>query len=354
LVYPVRNLEENKWLKTYSKSFYFLLVPLILLLIWAVAARVIDYGVTEERYFLIVLAVWLSFVTGYFLLSKRQDIRVIPISLCIVTLFAVYGPQGAFAVSKASQKNQLKELFNKYGALKDQRLVPITKPVDSTDRVRIANILNYLVVNHGMKSIDQIATIDPEKIEKHYRNKIKPDSVDYRFVRYQIRQDIQDSLLRALNVPLSSRDRRYGIDNENLLRFRVEEENVLNVAGYERVISFNNVRSDSRTSRTVFTLRNKVYQVKVDSTDHLIITQGNDSLSFNLNQHLKKLISKTATFKKNPDAPNLIVPNGEMTIDSSLNKTQIRLYIYGIEGGYREPENKDLSVLYCNGVLLIK
>ena len=353
LIYPVRNLEENRWLKTYSKSFYFLLVPLIMLLIWAVTARIIDYGITEQRYFLIVLALWLAFITGYFLLSKRQDIRIIPISLCIVTLFTVYGPQGAFAISKASQTNQLRELFGKYSALKNQRLAPIAKPVDSADRERIENILNYLVVNHGLKSIQPISSLDAENIEKHYRSKLKADSADLRSMRYQIRQDVQDSLLRALNVPSSSRDDRYGIKNEKLLRFQVKVENVLNVAGYERVISFNKL-SSSQGGKTLFTIRDKVYLVKVDTTDHVIITQGSDSVSFNIKQHLEKLISKTGTFKKSPDAPYLIVPDQGMTVDRQLGQAQIRLYIYGIEGGYRKPGNNDLYIVHYHGVLLIK
>jgi hypothetical protein len=113
LIYPVRNQEENKWLKTFSRSFYYVLIPLILLLIWAVLARVIDYGITEERYFLIILAAWLSFINAYFLLSKRQNIIIIPFSLCLVTIFSAYGPQGAFSTSRRSQIIELKQLFEK-------------------------------------------------------------------------------------------------------------------------------------------------------------------------------------------------------------------------------------------------
>ena len=79
LIYPVRNQDENKWLKTFSRSFYYVLIPLILLLLWAVLARVIDYGITEERYFLIILAAWLTFINAYFLISKSQNIMMTPI-----------------------------------------------------------------------------------------------------------------------------------------------------------------------------------------------------------------------------------------------------------------------------------
>ncbi|MEN0055292.1 MAG: DUF4153 domain-containing protein, partial [Mucilaginibacter sp.] len=82
LVYPIREHDENKWLKTYSRSFYFLLIPLLGLLFVAVGTRVFDYGITEWRYFLIVLACWLLFISVYFLLFKKQNIKLIPVSLC--------------------------------------------------------------------------------------------------------------------------------------------------------------------------------------------------------------------------------------------------------------------------------
>ena len=99
LVYPLRNLEGNTWIRSFSKSFYFLLIPLLVLLYLAIGARVGRYGITEERYFVLVLALWLTFVTIYFLLSVKQNIMIIPVSLSIVTLFSVYGPFNAFSVS---------------------------------------------------------------------------------------------------------------------------------------------------------------------------------------------------------------------------------------------------------------
>ncbi|MGI4803371.1 MAG: DUF4153 domain-containing protein, partial [Janthinobacterium lividum] len=117
LVYPIRNLDENKWLKTYSRYFYFLLIPLLLLLFVAVGTRVLRYGVTENRYFLILLAMWLLGITIYFLFSKKQNIKLIPISLCVATLLAVYGPQSAYGVAEFSQRRILLSIFKKYHAV---------------------------------------------------------------------------------------------------------------------------------------------------------------------------------------------------------------------------------------------
>lgn len=83
LVYPIRNQEGSKWIKTYAKTFYLLLLPLIVLLFVAMSTRVFKYGVTEFRYFLIVLAFWMLFISLYFLLSAQKNIKLIPVSLCI-------------------------------------------------------------------------------------------------------------------------------------------------------------------------------------------------------------------------------------------------------------------------------
>jgi len=154
LIYPLREQEGNRWIKTYARSFYFLLVPLLVLLFLAIASRVLPYGITPSRYLLIALAVWLAFVTFYFLLSRKQNIKIIPISLCMFALFSAYGPQGAFSVSKYSQRRILTGIFKKYGALKDGKLsslknIKVTERdgQDALERVR------YFVFDNGLAGL---------------------------------------------------------------------------------------------------------------------------------------------------------------------------------------------------------
>ena len=353
LIYPIRNLEENKWLKTYSKSFYFLLIPLLFLLIWAVAARVNDYGITEQRYFLIVLALWLGFITAYFLLSKRQDIRIIPISLCLVTLFTVYGPQGAFSVSKVSQLNQLKTLFAKYGSFRDSDLQPLTKPIDSVDRDRMVNVLTYLINRHGSNSIQKLIPAKLDNIKKHYSSKYRPDSVNMRTTRYQVRQDVKDSLLRVLNVP-NFDSRQYGIENKNLIRFQLTEEEVLDVSGYRKLIMFNGNQSPENQIKTTFNFSDKIYQVKIDAANNVSISQGASSITFDVKEKLRQLLLESATFKKSKLGSWLTPPDEAMTVYKKLSDVEVKLRFSNIEGGYRNAGNKDLYVLYFNGVILIK
>ncbi len=154
LVYPIREHDGNKWIKIYSRSFYFLLIPLLGLLFVAVGARVFMYGITEWRYFLIALACWLLFVSVYFLVFKKQNIKLIPISLCIVTLLSVYGPQSAFSVSMYSQRRIIVKFFEKHNALKNGKITPIdSAKVSDKDGSGIVNQLQYFIFQYDIDAL---------------------------------------------------------------------------------------------------------------------------------------------------------------------------------------------------------
>jgi len=200
LIYPVRNQEENKWLNTFSRSFYYVLIPLILLLIWAVMARVIDYGITEERYFLIILAAWLSFINAYFLLSKRQNIMIIPFSLCLVTIFSAYGPQGAFSTSRRSQINELKQLFEKYTSLEGDKISALKHKPAKDDMSRMINIVDYLVNMHGLESFSPILKRDPGLVEDSLFSVNAKKKYDSRTSKWEIKSRQKLWLYTYLNL----------------------------------------------------------------------------------------------------------------------------------------------------------
>lgn len=205
LIYPVRNLDENKWLKKFSQSFYYILIPLISLLIWAILARIIDYGITEERYFLMILAGWLIFITAYFLISKSHDITIIPFSLCILTVLSVYGPQGAFETSRRSQLNELSLLFKKYqsvdeGKVKSLKLIPVKE-----DMLRMVNIVDYLVDNHGLKSFNAILDHDLQGVEDSLLSMTKSKKKNSRTNTWELKSNQKNWLYKYLNLKTDDR-----------------------------------------------------------------------------------------------------------------------------------------------------
>jgi hypothetical protein len=158
LIYPLK--EANRWIQTYTKLYYWILLPLVGLMMVAIYVRISQYGITEPRFFVALLAVWLLGVSLYFSISKVDNIKIIPLSLLLVGLFGIYAPFNAFQSSRINQEGRLDEVLNKYKLLKDGKIaVPVNVKLDSTDEDRAYAALEYLSENQ------------PERLKKYLSKK---------------------------------------------------------------------------------------------------------------------------------------------------------------------------------------
>ncbi|MBK7936853.1 MAG: DUF4153 domain-containing protein [Lewinellaceae bacterium] len=73
--------DDSAWARAFKRWFWWIQLPLTALLFVAVARRIGDYGVTEMRFLVAHLGVWLALTCLYFLFSKHDNIKYIPISL---------------------------------------------------------------------------------------------------------------------------------------------------------------------------------------------------------------------------------------------------------------------------------
>ena len=123
LVHPLKEQTNKSWVKLFSQIFYFSLIPLLILLFVAIFTRLLEYGFTEPRYFVLLLAVWISLIFVYFVFYKKANIKFIPISLFVFGLFALIFPfLNAFSVSKNSQKKELVKILTENNLLKDGKI----------------------------------------------------------------------------------------------------------------------------------------------------------------------------------------------------------------------------------------
>ncbi|RFP64639.1 DUF4153 domain-containing protein [Hymenobacter lapidiphilus] len=122
LIHPIRQAAENAWISTFARWFYRALFPLLGLLAVAIGTRISEYGITEERYFVLLLAGWLLGMAAYFLWRRGQGIIWIPASLGLLALLAAGGPWGAFAVAERSQLGQLRDLSQQFNLLQNGHL----------------------------------------------------------------------------------------------------------------------------------------------------------------------------------------------------------------------------------------
>ena len=153
LVRPLEDEAAHRWVKSYTRGFYLAIMPAIAMLWLAIWKRVDQYGVTERRYFLIVLSLWLAGIAVYYSVRRSRSIAVIPASLCAVAALTFAGPWGAYSVSRISQTTRLRRLLEKNGVLASGTVHPATREVAYEDRREISQALEYLVGTHGTSGI---------------------------------------------------------------------------------------------------------------------------------------------------------------------------------------------------------
>jgi hypothetical protein len=153
LVHPVRDREGNQWVRTYARWYYIVMLPAAVMLLLAVGKRIDQYGITENRYILAVLGMWLAGLCVYFIVRTSRNIKVIPITLCIIAFATSFGPWGAYSVSHNSQLERLEEMLERNDILVDGVIVPATGDVAFEDRREISAVTHYIVTTHGVDRI---------------------------------------------------------------------------------------------------------------------------------------------------------------------------------------------------------
>jgi len=152
LVRPLEGMAEYRWVRTYTRGFYVALLPAIVMLWLAIGKRVAQYGVTERRYFMIVLSLWWAGIAVFYTLGRSRSIKVIPATLCLLAVLTFAGPWGAYKVSLASQRHRLDRLVARHG-LRVATTAATARDVPYADRKEIAATVRYLVERHDRQGI---------------------------------------------------------------------------------------------------------------------------------------------------------------------------------------------------------
>jgi len=153
LVHPFSRLREHDWIKTYSQWYYIALLPLVVLMAIGIGRRVSDYSLTQNRYIVIVLTGWLLGMALYYSFSRLKNIKVIPLSLCVVIVFSTWGPWSAAPIAEYFQSQRFEKLITKHGLLTEGKLDDRPKSIAFESEKQLSSIVEYLGKNHGYDGI---------------------------------------------------------------------------------------------------------------------------------------------------------------------------------------------------------
>ncbi|KUJ63353.1 hypothetical protein AR687_04180 [Flavobacteriaceae bacterium CRH] len=254
LVHPIANENGNLWMRTFNRWFYFLLIPLLVLLFWAILYRINLYGFTHERYYVLLLSIWLAVVVAYFLIQKHPKIKFIPISMCLAGLFSIVGPQSADAVSKYSQLSRFESYLQKVDG----------KKLTFEQEQELSSIVYFLDRNYGFEVMLPYAH---KKLDALYKKNKDPgtslimESLGYEYrSEYARKDDVNESF--------------------NYYLYQENDDVITNIHGYDFIF----ILSDNYDFDSTVNIDNTAYSIKSKVTDYgqdLIINQDVVPLKIN-------------------------------------------------------------------------
>lgn len=328
LIHPIRLQENNKWILTYSRFFYYAIFPLIVLLFFAIKRRISDYGITELRYFVVLLSIWLLFAATYFSVSKVKNIKIIPQSLCFIAFLSSFGPWGVFNVSLKSQEARFVDILTKNHLLVNGKVIKAAKQPSFEDRKQLSSVVSYLVSQHGYNVLQPY-------YKQNLDSLIKKDSLFYTYAQ-------EKKMLSLLDIDYVS-----NYENEvdtNKFEYSIiepkNEKELIETKGYDYLIdlyNFNNFTSEKEIDTTEFTYSDKAVRVSFNQKTNILflnaVKKKNKPIEIDLDVFVKKLKSA------HDEDDNF--PEDQMTIAGIDGKTSYKIVIKTIGG---KNEGKQINI----------
>lgn len=220
-----RNLRLSSIYKSYF--FYLMIVPIALLL-FAIYVRLDAYGFTEPRYIVAILSLWLLIVSIYMMLSKVDNIKVIPISLAVIVVIALFGPLNMFSVSLNSQLNRLKTALAEGNMLVDGKLV-VPDNIDQAIADEIQSKLRFLKDRNGF---DGLLSISSESVDLSFIETDK--TLNSNELHQKIRKTMRLESITKINVDSNNKEAK----TEFTTYYRKSPYDI-SLQGYSNMLSIN-------------------------------------------------------------------------------------------------------------------
>lgn len=152
LLHPWLDTAEGPAANRLIRGFHALTLPLTALLALSIGVRVAAYGITEPRYYVVLLTAWLALTCALGAWRPTLGLRWVPASLAVIALAGSLGPWGASGWSLRAQSARLDQLITTAELrAADGTLRPFdaTRAAADFDSAPLLSTWEYLDTRHG-------------------------------------------------------------------------------------------------------------------------------------------------------------------------------------------------------------
>lgn len=150
-LYPL--YRTNNFYRKSFNIFFVSLIPQVIVLYWAVYLRFSEYGITENRLFLLIFGLWLLWFALYFLISKKKNLLAPFIVLAVGGFLLVSMPYNVFSITQASQLKRFEKILSSEGVIVDGKYQEGKIVTTDDAKQQSVEILYYLSDTHGLKKL---------------------------------------------------------------------------------------------------------------------------------------------------------------------------------------------------------
>ncbi|MEG2290039.1 MAG: DUF4153 domain-containing protein [Clostridium sp.] len=287
--------DQSQWVKKYINIFPKAILPLMGMMFVSMGIRINAYGITENRYFVLALGIWVFGVMIYFSASKKRKNIILPTSLAIIILVSVFGPLSSYSISKYSQNRRFEKIANRNNMVENGKVVKSTGQVSKEDQQEISSILHYFNNKHELKDV-----------------KYLPDNFKIGDIKSQL--GIEDSVYY------------YG-DNYEYFYFTVEESSKpIEIKEYDYLFDLTSYQTDNKKSDVGVTVNyNKA------SNKFIIYKDGKEIYSNDFNEYIKALVDKYGN-DNSLNSKSGSIPSESMRLKDETDKVKVEFKFKNISG----------------------
>ncbi|NMM62840.1 DUF4153 domain-containing protein [Clostridium sp. P21] len=306
---PIKN--HNPWQNNFLKIFPKIIIPLIIMMFISIGIRINAYGLTEKRYFVLILGIWLFFIMIYLAFSKTIRNILIPFTLSIVVLISVFGPLSSYSISKMSQNNRFEKILLKDNMIKNGK-IQSSPNISKEDKSEISSVLDYFNKNHNLAEV--------------------------RYIPKGFKLDDMNNVFGFSFVPQS-----YGSYMGYFNFIRNQSEKCIDITGYDYLFNMRSLEGGPNTSNSSINASYN-YETSVIKLNY----KGNQIYSKNLSSFAKDLIDKYGMLSKENE-----LPPEEMTLTEENEKIKVKFIFLNISGNRNDPNN-NINAKEINFYMLVK